>query len=1181
MSSNLIGEIIGGKYDIQAKLGQGGSGIVYISKKIGTNDRYAIKTLSTEEDNAIKLLERETEMLKRLNHPNIVKFIEEGYEERHKIVYLVLEYLDGQDIKNYFDSGIDLKTQLTIFLQIISGISHAHSKNIIHRDIKPENIKIIDLDEEPQAKVLDFGIAIITTTILTNTIRSYHTPLFSAPEQKNLEGVSRDSDVYSLGMTFLYLLSSQKARINFQDEQNKNILYDSAEENLKSFGSYKNLINILKQATDKEREKRPKVDKIRKVIADFREELSEITSIIFSITTKLQQQINNQYNFQDQPLKIKKHIESNLKADGGILHILKSRTQKSEDRLAIEICIESTSKVYLGFIDKKNLNGIVIHREHLSPKQQEIIIENGLAVKVLPIVEMGYNNSKEHDISDLFIQIVIQEQKIQNEIEHNKILAATFEEWQSVIDIEKQIVNDKKQSFNYEKFNYDPEKQILILTLTKPISIEVFEQITSPPLPVTISIKKNSPSSRQKDIQYGIGDIVDGDKSSQGELIEIETLHISIGDFSDPQIIDSILDKGKIERNFKAQESEIEKRRKALREIRYGDSENQNLSRVIADPSNVKPIEPVVIHKFFNQHLDKSQQKAVCKALATEDIFLIQGPPGTGKTSVITEIILQILYQYPNDKIMISSQSNVAVDNVLVRLSRIPEKEIKCIRIGREEKIEEDARQFEVEKAIIKWQNSIRDKSLAYWQNYQEHNDQLLSGIKKIAQLENVKTKNQELQVLVDKLNKIITRFNSDLLIYKDNLASIEFYDSAIELMSEKLELEQKILKLVEQYTSNFGVEYPEQKQLSTWIYEEYKVLQSILGEDQKKYQNFINLQTLNKEWNERLQRKQQNLVPLFIDEIDVVGATCLGVAKFKERNFDWVIIDEAGRSTASETFVPMSKGKKIILVGDHRQLPPIIDQELQERALSEKEIQKRILQTSLFEYLYEQLPKNNKITLNNQYRMHPNIGNLVSALFYNNQVASELVNIQEKQHNLIFFDKSVYWISTSDVPEKEERKDGKSRSNPYEAKVIKEILSKIQKDCEFNNFHKEVGIIAAYRSQISTLESVIAPNDQQLWKNLHLIIHTVDAFQGGECDIIIYDLVRSNPEKKLGFTSDDRRLNVALSRAKQLLIIVGDDNMAYQGKTFNQIPNPFKPLIEYIDSNTKSCSRLTSSQIS
>ena len=95
-------------------------------------------------------------------------------------------------------------------------------------------------------------------------------------------------------------------------------------------------------------------------------------------------------------------------------------------------------------------------------------------------------------------------------------------------------------------------------------------------------------------------------------------------------------------------------------------------------------------------------------------------------------------------------------------------------------------------------------------------------------------------------------------------------------------------------------------------------------------------------------------------------------------------------------------------------------------------------------------------------------------------------------------------------------------------AKVIKAVLLKVQENCELNSLHKEVGVISAYRSQIRELESAIAPNDKQLWKNLHIIIHTVDAFQGGECDIIIYDLVRSNQNKELGFTSDYRRLNVA-----------------------------------------------------
>ena len=74
------------------------------------------------------------------------------------------------------------------------------------------------------------------------------------------------------------------------------------------------------------------------------------------------------------------------------------------------------------------------------------------------------------------------------------------------------------------------------------------------------------------------------------------------------------------------------------------------------------------------------------KHLQLKIFFSFEGPPGTGKTSVITEITLQILHKYPNDKILISSQSNVAVDNVLTRLSRVASKEIKCVRIGREEK---------------------------------------------------------------------------------------------------------------------------------------------------------------------------------------------------------------------------------------------------------------------------------------------------------------------------------------------------------------------------------------------------------------------------------------------------------------------------------------------------------------
>ncbi|MGF1987934.1 MAG: AAA domain-containing protein [Nostoc sp. ZfuVER08] len=1182
MSSGILNEVIGGKYDIKALLGEGGTGIVYLAKKLKTNERYAIKTISTADKNALKLLERETQTLKRLNHPSIVKFIEDGYETSHNLVYLVLEYLEGENINNYLDNGVDIKTKIDLFLQILDAVSHAHAKDVIHRDIKPDNIMVVENNEQPLAKILDFGISIITTTILTNTIKSYHTPLFAAPEQILLKGVYRDSDIYSLAMTFLYLLSTNEAKIDFRDEQKKEILYNSALANLNINSNLRDsLIEVLTRGTDEIRDKRPKIDEIRVALTRIQDDISDKLTVLFSVTRKLKDEVSNSNKYDGLSLKVKRHIEARLKNNSDFIYIIKSRKQEQQNKLTVEIGVESQAYTYWGFINLDTPNEIVLYKENnfVNPQQSERLFENGVLVKVDPIVEVEGTPRRKNDLSDLVNKILQKEQQVKNEVESNKGVDNTFSRWQSVIEIEEKIISERKQSFAYSKVEYDRDNQRLIVTLSNPISLDEFEQITSPPLPVTISVKRQSPPYRES--QFSVGDIIDGDKSKNGEMVV--TLHISIGDFCNPDVFESLLEKGRIERDFKAQESEIGRRRKALRAIRYGDSENTTLCKVISDPGNSLPVEPLVINQFFNQQLDTSQQQSVCKALATEDIFLIQGPPGTGKTSVITEIVLQILHRYPNDKILISSQSNIAVDNVLTRLStlKLDSIDIKVLRIGREEKIEDEARQFEIERAIINWQESIRTKSLAHWQQYENQHLELLLGVKKIADIESLKTLLEQVKYLTEQITEAIKGFNSELVISPINTSSQQAADLACELIYEKLLLEEKILGRIKDYVENFGIEYPEKKLLSYWIDEEYRRLQAVLGDNNEHYKNFFNLRKLKEEWNERLKRKQIDLVSIFLDGVNVVGATCLGIANLKDLKFDWVIVDEAGRSTAPETFVPMARGKKIILVGDHEQLPPIIDRDLQNRVLSEKDIEKRTLEISLFEYLYEELPKTKKITLNHQYRMHPDIGNLVSTLFYDRQVKSELVDPNTKQHQLSQFNKSVYWISTSDISieKSKERKSGNSYSNSYNANLIKVVLDKIQQNCQSSNLYKEVGVIAGYASQISTLEATVAPQNKSLWKNIHIAMHTVDAFQGRECDIIIYDLVRSNQQKQLGFTSDDRRLNVALSRAKQLLIIVGNDVMAYEGRTPSRLPNPFKLLIEYIDSNPKACERLASSQ--
>ena len=596
MNSGIINEIIGGKYDIQTSLGKGGSGIVYLAKKLRTKERYAIKTISTDDKNALKLLERETKTLKRLNHSSIVGFIEDGYEEKHNLVYLVLEYLDGENIEEYFNTGVDLKTKIDLFLQILDAVSHAHSKEVIHRDIKPDNIMVVENDEQPLAKVLDFGISIITTTILTNTIKSYHTPLFSPPEQIYLEGVSRDSDIFSLGRTFLYLLSTNEARSEFREEQNAEILYNSASDSLNINSELRNsLIEVLRRATDKNRENRPKIDEIRKYLSRIKEDVSDKLTVVFSLTTRLKEEISNLSNCNGQGLKIKRDVESKLRGNSDVIHIIKSHKQEKQkpNRLTVEIGIDGTDETsyfYRGFINKDNPNKIILIYENtfFNAQNSERLFENGVAVKVDPIVEVGGNQTEGYDLSDLVNQILQKEQQVSSEVESNRGINATFSRWQNVIETEKKIIDERKQSFTYSKAEYDSERQLLIITLNKPISLDEFENITSPPLPVTISVKKKTPPYTES--ERSIGDIIGGEKSKNGELVE--SLYISIGDFCNPDIFESLLEKGKIETDLKAQESEIDRRRKALRAIRYGDSENSTLCKVISDPANSKPVEP-------------------------------------------------------------------------------------------------------------------------------------------------------------------------------------------------------------------------------------------------------------------------------------------------------------------------------------------------------------------------------------------------------------------------------------------------------------------------------------------------------------------------------------------------------------------------------------------------------------
>jgi len=319
---------------------------------------------------------------------------------------------------------------------------------------------------------------------------------------------------------------------------------------------------------------------------------------------------------------------------------------------------------------------------------------------------------------------------------------------------------------------------------------------------------------------------------------------------------------------------------------------------------------------------------------------------------------------------------------------------------------------------------------------------------------------------------------------------------------------------------------------------------------------------------------KQAEFARPIVARANILAATCLitGNAALRREEFDWAIIDEAGRATAPELLVALVHARRAIIVGDERQLPPMVDDELSASALAELGLTRAELTESLFETLVvqgreEALPAVQMLT--EQHRMHPAIGRLISAVFYNGQLTHG-VQERDRAHGLPWVSHAVLWQSTSLLPSRFETRIGKSYANPLEARGIERWLEQMEAAYQLRGETREVAIITPYNAQIDELKRRIRLGDAR-WAHLDIEIATVDAFQGRDRDIVLYSTVRSNRDGQLGFLKDRRRLNVALSRARQLLVIVGD-LATLERATGEREANPYHDLARYFRAHPEDC---------
>jgi len=457
--------------------------------------------------------------------------------------------------------------------------------------------------------------------------------------------------------------------------------------------------------------------------------------------------------------------------------------------------------------------------------------------------------------------------------------------------------------------------------------------------------------------------------------------------------------------------------------------------------------------------LNESQRQAVLLALSRNRLTLIQGPPGTGKTTVIVELIRQLLHQNPQIKVLIVSQQNAAVDNAISRylraLKKTGENEPGIVRIGDPDKVDNE--------------------------------------------LTNVR------------LDIVQQRF--------------------------KLSLQSAAQQVYQQGDNN------ESALAAHW-------LGYLATGDQGGYGP----------------HHEELFVSLLADK-QLVGATCVGLASRKagldRLQFDVVIIDEAGRSTVPELLIPMLRADKVVLIGDHYQLPPSIAPLLREDSAKEELnfLRETFLETSYFERLYEELPAGCKTILNEQFRMPPMVGELVADLFYNRDGTRMIRNgesVYDRSEDIL--QESLYWVNVQG------RHQCPSGSNSLENKAEADAILRFLKWLsEVTQEETEVAVITPYGAQKRRIRSMLRESaglDNTYRLNTLLIkVDTVDSFQGSEADVVCYSPVRTAPP--LQFVLDRKRLNVACSRAKKHLLFFGHSEFLRAWKPKKGEQNLFAKIIE------------------
>lgn len=576
-----------------------------------------------------------------------------------------------------------------------------------------------------------------------------------------------------------------------------------------------------------------------------------------------------------------------------------------------------------------------------------------------------------------------------------------------------------------------------------------------------------------------------------------------------------------------------------------------------------KTWDDVAAHSFLP--LNDSQVEAIVSTLLVPDLALVQGPPGTGKSTAISQIIWHHVRRNPHERMLLTSETNMAVDNALEKLENRHHNLVKPIRIGSEKNLENEGSRYSLPK-IKAWSDTpesdmlpgLRDNIVCKWVGNIVRRSAACSTLPPDLQAEWAATLNAP----IEDLKKLFRQQ------YLDHVNVIGATGSSI---GEK-----------------------NTKGIPTTFFRQYQTV-------------FANRPKPKTGAEEKPVRKGRH------NEEVPEPSIC----------FDVVVMDEASKATPPELALSLIYARKAIIIGDHRQLPPMLDEADFKTTLEEEgqielaqQFSRADAETSQFERLFKApgVAPGVVSRFNTQYRMHPHINDAIQQFYQEDggllcgiPVADaddpDLNNPLSRYHGLqheklLQPNQHLIWV---EVDEPEMSAGLSSRLNLAEVQAVRAVLKCLTLSKGFAEFQghwnkpedQEVGLITFYSQQAKLLQEVA----DEFKKKLPARARAVDRFQGMERNIVVVSLVRSNKimesrfqqpdltaypstggyprQTSLGFAQFPNRLNVALSRAKRLLVIVGNSRHFSRNDCYRRVYETvvrcghvidYKELLPYLD---------------